>query len=93
MLTESSSWGTLGGYAGTWLGGDLHTMAGAGYLSLNLQHYGIGEDSALSQNPVAFNLRAAVAGASAAMRISDGFVRRITASRKHEWSCTGTSLP
>jgi len=69
MLTESSSWGTLGGYAGTWLGGDLRTLAGAGYVSLNLQHYGIGEDSALSQNPVAFNLRAAVAGASAAMRI------------------------
>jgi len=70
MYTESQSWAALGAYSGYWLNGDLHTVAGAGYVSLNLKHYGLGEDAALSQNPVAYNLRVALAGASATLRVA-----------------------
>src|SRR5262245_26590519 len=70
MLTASQSWAAFGGYSVRWLGGDLHTKGGAGYVSLNLEHYGLGDDPALSQNPVSYNLRAAVATTTATMRIA-----------------------
>jgi hypothetical protein len=69
MYTESQSWAALGAYSGTWRDGDLRTLAAGGYLSLNLKHYGLGKDAALAANPVSYNLRTALAGTSAALRI------------------------
>ena len=69
MYTESQSWGGFGGYSGNLLDGDLRVLAAGGYLSLNLKHYGVGSDPALSQNPISYNLRGAAGRASAAMRI------------------------
>ena len=69
MYTESQSWAALGGYSGNYLDGDLHTLAGLGYISLNLKYYGLGDDPALSQNPVHYNLQATGFGGSAAYRI------------------------
>lgn len=69
MYTASDSWAVLGGYSGNWLQGDLRTLLGAGYVSLNLKHYGLGDDPALSGNPIEYNLRATLVGTSAAYRV------------------------
>jgi hypothetical protein len=69
MYTESNSWASFGGYAGNWLDGRLRVVAGGGYISLNLKHYGLGDDPALAQNPIEYNLQGALAGVSAAMQL------------------------
>jgi hypothetical protein len=70
MYTATDSWAAFGGYSGNWLQGDLRTLAAVGYVSLNLKHYGLGDDPALSQNPIEYNLRGAMASTSAAYRVS-----------------------
>src|SRR5258708_18111606 len=55
MYTASNSWAVLGGYSGNWLEGDLRTLLGAGYVSLNLQHYRPGHQPALSRDPVQYH--------------------------------------
>jgi len=70
LYTESQSWGAMGLYSGNFLRGDLHTLAGLGYFSLNLKYYGLGDDASLSRNPVNYNLQASILGGSAAYRIA-----------------------
>jgi len=70
MYTASDSWAAVGGYAGNWLQGDLRTLVGLGYVSLNLKHYGLGDDPALAQNPIEYNLQGTVVTTSGAYRIA-----------------------
>jgi len=70
MYTESNSWAVFGGYSGNWLKGDLRTLLGAGYVSLNLKHYGLGDDPALSQNPIEYNLQGTVVTTTGSYRIA-----------------------
>ena len=51
--------GTKGAVAGDlhhWFGGRLQTLAGVVWASVNLDYYGLGDDSALAANPLRYNL-------------------------------------
>jgi hypothetical protein len=54
--TENGSWGTLAADLRYWLDEHLQTMVGFVYSSINLDFYGIGDDPALANNPLRYNL-------------------------------------
>jgi Omp85 superfamily domain len=56
FATENGSWGGATGHSGLWQGGQLKTLAGAFYTSLNLEFFG--EGAALENEPLEYNLEA-----------------------------------
>jgi outer membrane protein assembly factor BamA len=56
MATENGSWGAFTGDSRFWLNDRLQTLVGLGYASVNLDYYGIGEDSQLQSRPLTYNL-------------------------------------
>lgn len=56
MGTENGTWGAMVGDSRNWLDGRLQTLAGAVYASVNLDFYGIGQDSRLSDHPLSYSL-------------------------------------
>jgi outer membrane protein assembly factor BamA len=54
--TENGSWGTFAADLRYWLEEHLQTMVGLIYSSVNLDFYGIGDDPALSENPLRYKL-------------------------------------
>jgi hypothetical protein len=64
--------GTKGAVAGDlrhWLDGRLQTVAGVVWASVNLDYYGLGDDSALAANPLRYNLEPAGVLAQAKYRL------------------------
>jgi hypothetical protein len=61
--TENGTKGALAGDMHHWLDGRLQTVAGVFWASVNLDYYGLGDDSVLAANPLRYNLEpAAVLG-------------------------------
>ncbi|HEX5223433.1 MAG TPA: BamA/TamA family outer membrane protein [Verrucomicrobiae bacterium] len=56
MGTGNGSWGAVAGDVRHWLEDQLQTVTGVIYSSVNLDFYGIGEDSVLANNPLRYNL-------------------------------------
>jgi hypothetical protein len=56
LWTEDGSEGLFAANSSIWSGGDLHTLIGGGDISLDLEHYGIGDDSALEDDPLRYQL-------------------------------------
>jgi hypothetical protein len=56
FATQNGSWGGATGHSGLWQGGQLKTLAGAFYASLNLEFFGQGES--LENAPLEYNLEA-----------------------------------
>jgi hypothetical protein len=56
MGTGNGSWGAVAGDLRNWLDGRLQTLAGVVYSSVNLDYYGLGEDSVLASDPLRYNL-------------------------------------
>jgi outer membrane protein assembly factor BamA len=56
LWTENGTWGAVAGDSRYWLGDRLQTLAGVFYASVNLDFYGIGDDPALHQRPLRYNL-------------------------------------
>lgn len=54
--TENGSWGAVAGDMRYWLDERLQTLAGVVYSSINLDYYGLGEDSRLADAPLGYNL-------------------------------------
>ncbi len=54
--TENGTWGVLAGDVRQWLDDNLQTIVGIAYAFINLDFYGIGEDSFLSSHPLRYNL-------------------------------------
>lgn len=54
--TENGSWGAVAGDLRNWFDGRLQTLAGVVYSSVNLDFYGIGDDSVLARSPLGYNL-------------------------------------
>jgi hypothetical protein len=69
FATENGSGGALAGYSAWWLDGRLQTLVGAGYISLNLEFFGIGDDRFLRDNPVEYNAKGGVGALGANVRI------------------------
>ncbi len=55
--TENGTWGTVAGDVRYWLDDRLQTVAGVVYASVNLDFFGIGEDSLLANHPLPYNLK------------------------------------
>jgi outer membrane protein assembly factor BamA len=69
MATENGSWGAAAGDSRFWLDDRLQTLVGFGYASVNLDYYGIGEDSLLKNNPLRYNLEPLGGMAQAKVRL------------------------
>lgn len=57
--TDNGSKGALAGDLHHWLGGRVQTVAAVVWASVNLDYYGIGDDSLLATNPLRYNLEPA----------------------------------
>jgi outer membrane protein assembly factor BamA len=69
--TENGTWGTFGADIRYWLDEHLQTMAGFIYSSVNLDFYGIGDDPALANNPLRYNLEPKGGSARTKYRFGD----------------------
>ena len=56
MATENGSWGAAAGDSRNWLDERLQTLVGVVYASVNLDYYGIGDNSVLADDPLRYNL-------------------------------------
>ena len=56
MWTENGSEGVFGGNSSLWNDGNFQTLVGGGSLGLELELHGIGEDSALDDDPLDYRL-------------------------------------
>jgi hypothetical protein len=56
LATENGTWSVFGAHSGSWLDGDLETLIGAAYGSINLDFYGIG-DGPLNNHPFSYNIK------------------------------------
>ena len=56
LATENGTWGGMAGNVHHWLDDRLQTLVGAVHASVNLDFYGIGENGALKNNPLTYNL-------------------------------------
>jgi hypothetical protein len=71
MATENGSKAAFGADSRSWFGGRLETLVAAGYGSINLDFYGIG-DGVLANNPLGYNLEPAGGLLQARYRMGDG---------------------
>jgi len=55
--TENGTWGGFAADIRYWLDEHLQTFVGFVYSSVNLDYYGIGDDPALANNPLRYNLK------------------------------------
>jgi outer membrane protein assembly factor BamA len=83
--TENGSWGTFAGDLRYWLDQHLQTLVGFVYASVNLDYYGIGDDPALANNPLRYNLEPKGGTARAKYRFGDS---RIWAGLNYAFSAT-----
>ena len=56
LVTENDTWGVVAGDSRYWMDGHLQTLVGGAYASVNLDFYGIGEDSRLKSHPLTYNI-------------------------------------
>jgi outer membrane protein assembly factor BamA len=54
--TENGTWGTFAGDMRYWFDEHVQTLVGVVYASVNLDYYGVGDDPALANNPLRYNL-------------------------------------
>ena len=54
--TENGTWGGMAGDVRHWMDDRLQTLVGVVHASVNLDFYGIGENGALKNNPLTYNL-------------------------------------
>jgi hypothetical protein len=69
--TENGSRGALVGDVRHWLDDRLQTVVGAVYASVNLDYFGIGQDSVLANHPLRYNLEPKVGMVEAKYRLGD----------------------
>jgi outer membrane protein assembly factor BamA len=69
--TENGTWGTLAGDMRHWLDNRLQTLCGVVVASVNLDFYGVGEDAALSDHPLRYNLEPKGGALQGKLRLGD----------------------
>jgi hypothetical protein len=67
--TENGTKGAVAGDMRYWADGRVQTLVGAVYASVNLDFYGLGDDSILAQHPLRYNLEPAGGVAQAKFRL------------------------
>lgn len=74
LATENGTWGAMAGDSRYWLDDRLQTLVGGGYASVNLDFYGIGENSVLKSHPLTYNLEPMAGAAQVKYRLGDSRV-------------------
>lgn len=87
--TENGTWGALAADVRQWLDDRLQTLVGVVYASVNLDFYGIGQDSALSRHPLRYNLEPVGGMAQAKYRVGGS---RFWAGLSYVYAATGVSF-
>jgi outer membrane protein assembly factor BamA len=87
--TQNGSWGAFAGDLRYWLDEHLQTLVGLIYASANLKFYGIGNDPALSDTPLHYNLEPKGGTARLKYRFGDS---RIWAGLNYAYSATDVSF-
>lgn len=72
--TANGSWGAMGMDSRYWLKDRLQTLAGLIHASINLDFYGVGEDSVLKNQPIRYNLEPTAGAAIVKNRLGDSHV-------------------
>ena len=89
FATQNGSWGALAGDMRYWLDDRLQTLVGLVYASANLNFYGIGNDPALANNPLRYNLEPKGGTARVKYRFGD---TRLWAGLNYAFSATRVSF-
>ncbi len=87
--TENGTWGVSGADLRFWLDQHLQTLVGFVYASANLDYYGIGDNPALANNPLRYNLEPKGGTARTKYRFGD---TRIWAGLNYAFSATKVSF-
>ena len=87
--TENGSWGALAGDMRYWLDQHLQTLVGFIYASANLDYFGIGDDPALANHPLRYNLQPKGGTARAKYRFGN---TRVWAGLNYAFSSTDVSF-
>ncbi len=74
LATENGTWGAMAGDSRYWLDDRLQTLVGGAYASVNLDFYGIGENSRLKSHPLTYNLEPLAGVVQAKYRLGDSRV-------------------
>jgi len=72
--TENGTWGGMAGNLHHWLDDRLQTLVGVIHASVNLDFYGIGENSLLKNHPLTYNLEPSGGMAQAKVRLGQSYV-------------------
>ena len=72
--TENGTWGVFAGDSRYWFDDRLQTLTGIVYASVNLDFYGIGQDSRLRDHPLRYNLEPLAGLVHAKYRLGDSRV-------------------
>ncbi len=56
LYADNGTWAVAGGHMGIWDGGDIRYLGGFAYASVNLDFYGIGNDSEINSNPIPYHI-------------------------------------
>jgi outer membrane protein assembly factor BamA len=89
FVTQNGTWGTFAGDIRYWLDQHLQTLVGFVYASVNLDYYGIGDDPALANNPLRYNLQPKGGTARAKYRFGD---TRLWAGLNYAFAATEVSF-
>jgi outer membrane protein assembly factor BamA len=89
FVTENGTWGALAADIRHWFDEHLQTLVGFVYSSVNLDYFGIGEDPALANNPLRYNLEPKGGTARAKYRFGD---TRLWAGLNYAYASTEVSF-
>jgi Omp85 superfamily domain len=87
--TENGTWGTFGADMRYWLDQHLQTFVGFINSSVNLDYYGIGDDPALANHPLRYNLQPTGGTARVKYRFEDS---RVWAGLNYAFTATEVSF-
>ena len=74
MATENGTWGVFAADMRHWLDDRLQTLAAAVYAQVNLDFYGLGQNSVLEEDPLRYQLGPKAAAVQARYRIGDSLL-------------------
>lgn len=89
FVTENGTWGALAGDMRYWLNEHLQTLVGFVYSSVNLDYFGIGNNPALADNPLRYNLEPKGGTVRAKYRFGD---TRLWAGLNYAFASTDVSF-
>jgi outer membrane protein assembly factor BamA len=89
FVTQNGTWGAFAADMRYWLDEHLQTLVGFVYSSVNLDYFGIGDDPALANNPLRYNLEPKGGTARAKYRFGD---TRLWAGLNYAFASTEVSF-